>query len=126
MSSRSSHNRAVYYGESLSPGAFGLGADVQNGTAASLLIWDDRRNRGATACRLKTMLFTIAVLIAGGGALIIQGARCRARQPSQSRVDERAMARRIPRVASIIATARAQSCRTTLKSALSTVSVLRD
>ena len=51
-----------------------------------------------------------------------QGARCRARQPSQSRVDERAMARRIPRVASIIATARAQSCRTTLKSALSTVS----
>ena len=69
----------VYYGESLSPGASGLGADVQNGTAASLLIWDDRRNRGATACRIKTMLFTIAVLIAGGGALIIHRARAAGR-----------------------------------------------
>ena len=69
----------VYCGESLSPGASGLGADVQNGTAASLLIWDDRRNRGATACRLKTMLFTIAVLIAVGGALIIHRARAAGR-----------------------------------------------
>ena len=33
-----------------------------------------------------------------------QGARCRARQPRRSRLDERAMARRTPRVASIVAT----------------------
>ena len=52
---------------------------MQNGTAASLLIWDDRRNRGATACGIKTILFTIAVLIAVGGAVLIHRARAAGR-----------------------------------------------
>ena len=61
-------------------GAFDLGAGVQNRTAASLLIWDDRRNRGATAWhRIKTMLFTIAVLTAVGGALLIHRVRAAGR-----------------------------------------------
>ena len=55
---------------------------------------------GASACRITTMLFTIAVLVAVSAALIVyQGARCRAWRPGQSRVDEPAMDRRKPLVA---------------------------
>ena len=52
-------------------GAPRTGADVHNRTDASGPIWDDRRNHGASACRITTMLFTIAFLVAVGGALII-------------------------------------------------------
>jgi hypothetical protein len=41
------------------------------GQTRAALVWDDRRNHGANACRIKTMLFTIAVLVAAGGALML-------------------------------------------------------
>jgi len=42
---------------------------VHNSTDESRPIWDDRGNHAASACRIKTMLFTIAVLVAAGSAV---------------------------------------------------------
>lgn len=60
-------------GEPLSQGRRRTGADVHNRTDESGLIWDHRaigRER-----RIETMLFTMAVLVAISGALIIHKAR---------------------------------------------------
>ena len=46
-----------------------------NRTDESGPIWDDRGNQGASACRIKTMLFTIAVLFAASGALMLNKVR---------------------------------------------------
>ena len=53
----------------------GTGADVHNRTDDCGPIWDDRGNHAASACRIKTMLFTIAVLVATGGAFMFYQAR---------------------------------------------------
>jgi hypothetical protein len=53
----------------------GTGADVHNRTDDSGAIWDNHGNRGRVPCGIKTMLFTIAVLVAAVGALTLYNAR---------------------------------------------------
>ena len=53
----------------------GTSADVHNRTDDSGEIWDDRGNHAASACRIKTMLFTIAVLVAAGAAVMLYKVR---------------------------------------------------
>ena len=52
-----------------------MGADVHNRTDSSGWIRDDRGSQGASACRTTIMLFTLAVLVAAGGALILYKAQ---------------------------------------------------
>jgi hypothetical protein len=79
MSSRSSHECGAFPSRTAIVGRLGTGADVHNRTDDSGPIWDDRGNHGRVPASIKTMLFTIAVLIAGGGALIIHRARAAGR-----------------------------------------------
>jgi hypothetical protein len=50
-------------------------ADVHNRTDDCGRIWDDRGNHAAIARRIKTMLFTVAVLVAAGGAVMFYQVR---------------------------------------------------
>jgi hypothetical protein len=48
---------------------------VHNRTDENRPIWDDRGSHAASACRIKTMLSTIAVLVAAGGAVMLYKVR---------------------------------------------------
>jgi len=49
--------------------------NVHNRTDDRGPIWDDRGRHGASGCRIKTMFYVIAVLVAALGALMFHKAR---------------------------------------------------
>ena len=52
---------------------------MHNRTDSRGPMWDDRDNHAASACRVKAMWYTIAVLVACVGALMIYKARAAGR-----------------------------------------------